>query len=65
MTPEQKIKHAILNIVARWADEPEPVVTAAVMAVPGSGSGRVRCRFCKFVEIRRRVRRFVQHLREA
>ncbi len=28
MTPEQKIKHAILNIVAKWADAPAPDVTA-------------------------------------
>ena len=28
MTPEQKIKHAILNIVAKWAVEPAPDVTA-------------------------------------
>ena len=28
MTPKQKIKHAILNIVAKWADAPAPDVTA-------------------------------------
>jgi len=28
MTPEQKIKHAILNIVAKLADAPAPDVTA-------------------------------------
>ena len=28
MTPEQKIKHAILNIIAKWADAPAPDVTA-------------------------------------
>ena len=28
MTPKQKIKRAILNIIAKWADEPAPDVTA-------------------------------------
>ena len=28
MTPEQKIKHLTLNVLARWASQPPPVVTA-------------------------------------